>query len=234
MSRASLFVVTLLAGPLAAAPVPAGPKQPDDPIPLATARFLKYRKVQKELKMTAEQRIELLDALEDIQEDYEKRLLALDKMPNTPDEAYEKLDQDRAKAVEKLLTGAADKQLTVAQRGRLRQLGWQVLGPEAFADPGLQKQLQFTDAQKEAVEDLVGRVDAQVRRYLDALGGDGEDKVRAEVVEFRKAEVKKFAGAMTANQRDAWKVLAGEPAKGFDADELWLKVIEDEEFDVVP
>jgi len=234
MSRASLFAAALLAGPLAAAPVPMGPKQPDDPVPSATAKFLKYRKVQKELKMTAEQRINLVDALEDIQEDFDKKRAALDKMPNAPDDAFDKLDRDEAKAVVKLMTATADKDLTAAQRARLRQIGWQLRGPAAFADEGLQKQLQFTDAQKKAAAELAGRTAEQTDRYLDARGDDNEAKVKAEVVEFRKTGAKKFVDALTANQREAWKQLVGEPVKGFDVDELWFKSVEEEELEPGP
>lgn len=229
MSRVSLFAAALLAAPLAAAPVPMGPKQPDDPVPPATAKFLKYRKVQKELKMTAEQRINLIDALEDIEEDHAKKVAVLDKMPNAPDDAFDKLDKERAKAVEKLMTTTADKDLNATQRARLRQVGWQLRGPAAFADAGLQKQLQFTDAQKKKAADLAERVTEQTDRYLDALGDDDEAKVKAEVVEFRKAEVKKFVDAMTANQRDAWKQLVGEAVKSFDVDELWFASVEEDD-----
>lgn len=232
MSRVSLFALLSLAAPLAAAPVPKGPDAPDEPATYDTARFLKYRKVQKELKMTAEQRINLIDGLEDIEEDYEKRLLALDKMSNVPAEMYDKLDAERQKSLEKLVTTTADKHLTAAQRTRLRQLGWQILGPSAFTDKALQKLLKMTEAQKENAEELAEQVEGQADRYLDALGDDNEDKVKAEVVEFRKTEVKKFVESLKADQRELWKALVGEPVKGLNVDELWFKFIEDEELAV--
>src|SRR5262245_2027927 len=96
---AALFLVTALAD---AAPVPMG-KAPDEPVTPAAAKLLKYRKVQKELKMTAEQRVNLLDGLEDIEEDFEKQITALEKMPNAPDEAFDKLEKERMKSIEKLV-----------------------------------------------------------------------------------------------------------------------------------
>src|SRR5262245_58309142 len=106
---AALFLLSSLAD---AAPVPVGPKAPDEPVPTATAKLLRYRKVQKELKMSAEQRINLYDALEDIEEDYEKRLLMLEKMPNAADDAFDKLDKARLTSIEKLVKQTADKELS--------------------------------------------------------------------------------------------------------------------------
>lgn len=229
MSRALVLAAVLLPAPLAAAPVPVGPKAPDAPVPPATARLLKYRKVQKELNMTADQRITLIDALEDAEDDYEKKLVALDKNPDTPDEAYEKLDKERAKAVEKILSGVADQSLPPARRARLRQLGWRVQGPAAFADASLQKSLQMTAGQKKVAAELLERSESLAGRYLDSLGDETEDKVKADVVEFRKVEVKKFVEGMTAHQKDAWKALVGDAPAEFDADEMWFRLVEDED-----
>jgi hypothetical protein len=233
MSRSAILLagLLLLTSSAHAAPVPKGPKAPDEPVPTAAAKLLKYRKVQKELKMSAEQRINLYDALEDIEEEFEKRLLALDKLPNAPDQAYDKLDKDRLASVEKLVKTTADKELNAAQRARLRQIDRQVRGPGAFAEPAVQKALQLTDDQKKAAAELAERAAAQAERYLDELGGDDEDKVKADAIAFRKDSAKQFAAALTADQRDLWKSLLGEPVKGFDADELWLRVVEDEDLE---
>jgi hypothetical protein len=234
MFRTLLFTAGLLlvtAG-ASAAPVPAGPKA-DDAVPYPTAKLLKYRQVQKELRMTAEQRINLHDALEDIEEEYEKRLLALDKLPNVPDEAFQKVEKDRLKALEKLLTTTGEKVLTPVQRARLRQVGRQVSGPAAFADPQVQKALQLGDDEKKAAAALAEQAEAKADLYLTHLGDDDEDKVKAEVVAFRKESVKQFTGLLTAERRDAWKALLGEPVQGFDADALWLRLVEEEDLDAL-
>jgi hypothetical protein len=129
---------------------------------------------------------------------------------------------------------AADKELNAAQRARLRQIDRQVRGPAAFTEPAVQKALQLTDDQKKAAAELAERQAAQAERYLDELGGDDEDKVKADAVAFRKDSTKKFADALTADQRATWKALVGEPVKGFDADELWLRLIEDEDLEAFP
>lgn len=234
MSRSSLFASALLltVSQLAAAPVPVGPKLPDEPVPVSAAGLLRYRPVQKDLKMTAEQRINLIDAIQDVEEDFEKKFAALDRMQNVPDDAFDKLDDARIKAVTKALRAAADTGLTAEQRTKLRQIDWRVRGPAAFADSYLQKRLELTDDQKKAAAALAERAEAQVESYLDALGnGAEEDKVKAEILTARKDGLKKFVDAMTAEQKERWKGLAGEPTKGLDADEVWFKMTEDEDLD---
>jgi len=229
MSRRAILpaVVLLLAPAAPAAPVPAGPK--DDSVAASAARLLKYRKVQKELRMTAEQRVTLIDALEDMKEDYEKKVIQIANMPNRPDDAFDKLDAEHAKAFEKLVGDTAEKQLTPAQRTRLRQIDWQLRGPAAFADPRVQKLLSLTDDQKEAAAALAEQAKGKAELYLNSIGDDNEEKVKAEVLAARKEAVKKFTATFTADQRDTWKAVLGDPVTGFDADELWFKVIDDED-----
>jgi hypothetical protein len=231
MSRTAILFATavFLATPILAAPVPMGPKAEDEAVPYPVAKLLKHRKVQKELKMTAEQRITLVDAMEDLEEEYQKQVTKLDKMPNAPDEAYDKLDVERQKSHEKLYTSTADKSLTAAQRSRLRQIDWQVRGPAAFADAKVQKTLQLSDDEKKAAAELVERLKEHAERYLDIAGDDGEEKVKEEISTFRKDSTRKFLNSLTADQRAAWAAMIGEPVKGFNVEEMWFKIVDDEE-----
>jgi hypothetical protein len=231
MSRTAILFTTafLLAAPALAAPVPKGPKAEDEAVPFSVAKLLKHRKVQKELKMSAEQRITLVDAMEDLEEEYQKQVTKLDKMPNAPDEAYDKLDTERQKSTEKLYTSTADKSLTAAQRSRLRQIDWQLRGPAAFADAKVQKALQLSDAEKKAAAELAERLKDHAERYLDIAGDDGEAKVREEISTFRKDATKKFLDGLTEDQRMTWKAMIGEQVKGFDVEEMWYKIVDDEE-----
>ncbi|MBA4068148.1 MAG: hypothetical protein C0501_31495 [Isosphaera sp.] len=235
MSRPRIFAGLLLASVSAAssaAPAPA-PK-PDEPVPAAAARLLKYRKVQKELKMSAEQRIAIVDGLEDVEEAFEKALDVLDKMPNAPDEAFDKLEKERAKGVAKVLADAAAKGLTPAQRSRLRQIDRRLRGPAAFADPAVQTALGLTDAQKKAAADLAEKATAHAERYLDTLGNDNHEAVKKEVLAFRADGAKGFVAALTADQQATWKAMLGDPVTGFDPDELWFAVFSDEDAEPAP
>jgi hypothetical protein len=234
MSRRAipLFALLFLAAPLSAAPVPAQPK-PDDSTAPSAIKLLEHRKIQKELKMSAEQRIVLLDGLADIEEDYEKKIIELANMPNAPEEAYEKLDKERLKAVDKLLTGA-EKNLTATQRARLRQCDWRLRGPAAFTDPQVAKKLQLTDAQKKKAADATERLKSEVQRYFQGEGDENEATRKNALFEFRKARVKEVEDALTADQKTAWATMLGDASTGFSVDELWLKIEEELDLMIVP
>jgi hypothetical protein len=231
MSRTAILVATavFLAAPVIAAPVPMGPKAEDEPVPYTVAKLLKHRKIQKELKMSADQRITLLDAREDIEEENQRQVDKLDKMQDATEEAYDKLEAERQKSIEKLYTSTADKSLTPTQRTRLRQIDWQLRGPAAFADPKVQKVLQLSDADKKAAAELAEQLKDHAERYLDIAGDDGEEKVRKEISTFRKDATKKFLDGLTADQRATWAAMIGEPVKIFDVEEMWFKIVDDEE-----
>jgi hypothetical protein len=227
----SFTALGLFTVPLSAAPVPVGPKPADEPISYTTAKLLQHRKVQKELKMTAEQRINLHDALEDIEEDFEKQIEALDKLPNAPDDAFEKIERNRQKMIRSALIKTAEKELTATQKQRLRQVDRQFRGPAAFASADVQKALQLTDPQKKAAQELLERTNAVIERYLNSLDNDDEAKAKVEARDFRKEAAAKFVEQLTADQQTTWKKLLGEPTTGLDVEELWFRVIaaDDEE-----
>jgi hypothetical protein len=205
-----------------AAPVPAGPKADDSVSPRAIS-LLQYRKVQKELKMTAEQRVVVLDGLADIEEQYQEKFGELAQMSTATDEQYEKLDKDREKATELLLTGAA-KSLTAGQQMRLRQLDRRLRGPLAFVDPQVEKKLQLTDDQKKKAVEVAGRIKTALERYLDNNDNETEAKRKADLFRFRKARLKELEDALTADQKTAWATLLGDAPTGFVVDDLWLKI----------
>ena len=224
----ALLILVAQAG---AAPIPPQPK-PDDSVSPSAVKLLKHRKVQKELKMSAEQRVVIFDGLADIEEEYEKKLEDLSRMPNAAEEAYDKLDKDREKAVEKLLTESATKGLNAAQRTRLRQLDWRIRGAGAFADEQVAQKLQLTDAQKKKAADVAERMKGDLDRYLDGAGGDDDAKRKADLFASRKDRLKEMTDALTADQKTAWATMLGEDAKGFAADELWLKIEEESDLSV--
>ena len=147
-----------------AAPVPAGPK-PDDSVSPTAVKLLQHRRIQKELKMSAEDRVVIFDGLADIDEEFEEKAEALAKKPDAPEEEYEKLDKERQKATDKLLEGVTGK-LTAVQRGRLQQLDWRLRGPAAFADSQVEKKLQLTDAQKKKVAEAAERMKGELNRAI--------------------------------------------------------------------
>jgi hypothetical protein len=235
MSRRAIplaFATLLLAGPLAAAPVPPQPKA-DSSISPSAVLLLQQRKVQKELTMTAEQRVAVFDGLADIDEEHEKKLDALARKPDAPEEEYDKLNKERQKASEKLLADTAGK-LTTAQRTRLQQFDWRLRGAAAFTDPRVEKKLQLTGAQKKKAAEVAERMKGALSRYLDGEGDEDDAKRKAELFDFRKARLKEMQDALTADQKTAWATMLGAAPTGFVVDDLWLKIEEDADLNLPP
>ncbi|MBM3980649.1 MAG: hypothetical protein FJ304_10250 [Planctomycetes bacterium] len=227
------LVLVLAAGQLVAAPVPPQPK-PDDTVPDSAVRLVERRKIQKELKMTGDQRIAIVDGLADVEEAFEKKFNELGNNPNATDEMFAALDRAQRKAIDDVLANAVAKGLTAAQRGRLCQLDWRVRGAEAFSDPGVAKKLQLTDAQKKKAADASEHIRGEVNRYLQGEGNDDESKRRASLFAIRKERLKELEGALTDDQKTAWATLLGPAPTGFDVDDLWLRTEEDKELIAVP
>lgn len=223
-----MFPALLLALPVwvlaTAAPVPAAPKA-DGTLGASAPKLLEHRKVQKELKLSAEQRIGIIDAIEDVEETFEPKFEALGKLENPPEDAYDKLFREQAKAVEKVLTEAVTK-LTPAQRARLRQLDLHVRGPVAFADPAVANALKLTDDQKKKAAEVEEQVRDAVDKFLDGFGDDDEATRKAKLFALRAAQLKELVNGLTKEQQEAWSGLYG-PKPAFDADALWLRIEED-------
>ncbi len=228
--RVWVFAV-LVCGPLCAAPVPVQPKA-DAAVPPSAARLLAHRKLQKELKMTAEQRIALVDALEDVDEEYAKKFQDLAKVPNLPDEAFDRLDRAQEAARAKALSDAA-KGLTAAQRARLNQLDVRVRGVAAFADPAVEQALELTAAQKKTVKTALEQLKAAVDKFLDGDGdeNDTEGQRKAKLFAVRAERQKDIEALLTKDQREKWARLQGEKPAALDVNELWLHA--EEEADLV-
>jgi hypothetical protein len=221
----------VVAAPLAdAAPVPA--TKADETVPVSAARLLRFRKVQKELQLTAEQRITVIDGLEDIEEAYQSEIDRLIRMVNSPPDQFEKAEQRRRKSMDKFLMETAARRLTAGQRLRLRQVDWQARGPAAFTDPRIEQDLQLTDDQKKAVAALTERQHGLVLQLMDQRGNDTEEQFKTDLRTFRTEAVAQFVESLKPDQRATWKALLGEPVKSFDLYELWICAIQEDDWEL--
>lgn len=227
MFRSACLFALLVCASLCAAPVPVLPKA-DDALPASATKLLEHRKLQKELKMTAEQRIALVDALADLDEAFEKKFLDLANQPNAPDEAFDKLDREQEAARAKVYATTA-KDLTAAQRARLKQLDVRVRGVTAFADPAIEKALQLTDAQKKTVKVSADQLKAAVGKFLgDGDENETEEQRREKLFAFRAERQKDIEAVLTKEQKEAWARLQGDkPSAALDLNELWLQAEEE-------
>ena len=230
----ALACILIVAGVACAAPVPVLPKNADDDASPTALKLLKNRKIQKELKLNAEQRIAIVDGLADIDETIDKKRTALLKEPNATPDRFEKLEKDHLDANVKLLKATAAKTLTPSQRSRLKQITRQIHGPESFKDLALQRLLAFTDAQKKAVATFEKQLEEKITSYLSLLGNDDSDNRKEELLKFREESLKSLVAGLAMDQREVWKSLLGEPVKGFDAVELWFALLEEDDDKPVP
>jgi len=205
----------------AANPVPA---DSGSVVPLRVAKLVAYSKVQREIKMTDKQRVTLSDAMEDIEETWVLEMLPERKLPiQVRGPGKSKADEVRDTAFNKLMIDTAEKELTRAQRSRLRQVDYQLRGPAIFADEDLQKILAFDASQREAAQTLGEKANALVIGYLKS-SDEKSDAAKAEYLTFRKESVGRFTSRLNAAQRDTLKELLGEPVRSFDLIELWSRI----------
>jgi hypothetical protein len=222
-----LSVLILLGGIVSAAPVPMA-KPTTDAVPDPAAKLLKNRKVQKELKLSAEQRIAIVDGLEDISEAIDKKRDKLLKGGNFTPDVFEKLEKEHQEKIDKFLQTTAAKKLSEAHRTRLKQIDRQVRGPAALQDPATAKLLSLTEEQKKKVAAAVKQLEERVDGYVSQMGNDDADNLKEEIVKYRKETMTTLFAGFTADQKEIWKSLLGEPA-ALDPLELWFSLIEADE-----
>ena len=110
--------------------------------------------VQADLKITADQKTAITKLQSDMQAKRQEQMQALrgnggggggfDREAMTA--AFEKMQKEEEAAVNKILTAE--------QQARLKQITFQMRGANALTDATVQKELDFTTAQKRKVEDL--------------------------------------------------------------------------------
>ena len=223
----ALACILIVASAVAAAPVPIPPKAANDEASPAAAKLLKNRKVQKELKLSAEQRITIVDGFADIDEAIDKKREKLLKQQNATPDVFDKLEKEHQEAIAKLLKTLPGKLLTAPQRSRLNQIHRQIQGPESFTEPALDKLLAFTETQKTTIAKFQKDLEEKIELYLGTLGNDDSDNRKEDLLKFRNESLKSLVAGLTMDQREVWKSLLGEPVKGLDALELWFTLLEE-------
>jgi hypothetical protein len=228
MGMASLSAFTMAIA-FVIAPVPATPRT-DEETPSSAAKLLRYRIVQKELKLTAESRIIILDGIGNIEDGFDKKRKILIGMPNVPEARFDQLDEEERTVTEKFFLQAAAKQLNTAQRLWLKQLDRQVRDTAALADAATAKRLALTDKQLKAVEETIKQLDEKAEAYVDKIHEIGSDNRKDDLIKLRQESAKRLLEMLSADQREQWKQLLGKPIKNLDPLELWLMVLEDSAF----
>lgn len=170
------------------------------------AFLLRNTDVQKELKLTEEQIADYKKFSDGIQETMREKfqeLIGLDEKERDAKikELMTSISADCMKAVK----------LTADQSKRLKQIGLQAQGAEAYSDPEVQKALKLTDKQKEEIKTI--QKDAQKDMedmFRDLQGGDRQE-IAKKMQEHQKATNQKVVAVLSEDQKKAWKKLVGAP-----------------------
>jgi len=162
--------------------------------------------VQKELKLTEDQVTKAKEAVQSINEKFQEdraKLADLDQ-----GERIQKGQELAAKQGEEIYAALA-KDWKPDQVKRLKQLGVQQAGLQAFMNPSVAKTLKLTDEQKEKVRTFQGEQMEEMRGLFGG-GGDPAD-AQKKMAAMRKEFLAKGVAILTDDQKKEWKELNGEP-----------------------
>jgi RNA polymerase sigma factor (sigma-70 family) len=186
-----------------AAPVPKIERVTDEDITVERLEMLDSRRVQREIKLTAEQRVKLLDGLDALMDE---RVAAFDAANGTVPPVYRNWE-DEQKAFEAKKRAFAATVLTPRQFARLLEVEVQLAGEFAPMDPRVAEALKLTGEQKEKVIEVL-RSNEDFTQYAQQaqVPPVGPVRVIKKPAEMRELVEKE----LTATQRAGWVELAGE------------------------
>jgi Spy/CpxP family protein refolding chaperone len=166
------------------------------------AMLLRAEAVQKELKLTDDQKAKLEDFFAGMMERFQE-LRDLD-----PEERREKI-QEIQKENDKTIAGI----LKPEQVKRLKEIGYQQAGAMALNDPEVIKALGITDEQRDQVRELNRNMMEEMRELIQP-GQPPDEEARNKMQELRKGVGEKMMKILTEEQKKKWKDMQGEPFKG--------------------
>jgi hypothetical protein len=174
--------------------------------------LIHYQSVQEELKLTKDQIQKIQSIPQKTFEKYQKEMTALRKEGQTLYEKQQKLstatNDDTAKAMVDLLK---PEQVT-----RLKEIEIQARGLEAFADTSVQKALDLTEEQKDAVKTLRAELNQTINNLRREAFGNRKKaaKLQEDIAATTKESEEKVLGKLNAGQKKSWQKMSGAPYKG--------------------
>jgi len=206
---ALVAAVTITVGGAAIAQRPNQAARPPVNIGLV---LLTNAELQKELKITDDQKKEL-KALMTKAEDLNKK-----RSESGRDRAAMLEVQKAATELGDDVAKAGDKTFTADQKKRLKQIDFQRQGLAAFATDDAQKALKITDEQKKAIKEMAGgyqKATQELRKEVMAgAQGRGTPEQQADIAKgtakLTEETMAKLMTSMTDEQKKAHKELVGE------------------------
>jgi Spy/CpxP family protein refolding chaperone len=167
--------------------------------------ILMAENVQKDLKLTEDQKSKVQDTIRGIMESRRDEMQAL--RDASPEER-----QTKMAAMQKSMADEAKKALglTADQSKRFDQIGIQARGIQAFADPAIASKLNLTADQKSKLSDLGQGAREKLQQIRDSANGDFQEMAK-QMAAYRREQMTKVQAMLSDAQKGAWKDLTGEP-----------------------
>ncbi len=163
--------------------------------------------VQKELDLKEEQVEKVRTTLQEIREKHGDEMRSLQDLQG--DERREKMQSILATMEKESKEGLA-KVLTEEQSKRYEQIVLQQRGIEALTDPVVQKALSLNDDQTQKIDQIQQDLMEKSRELLQGAQGNFRE-VMPKVMAARREAFTKAADVLTAEQKETWKKMIGEP-----------------------
>jgi len=163
--------------------------------------LLMQKSVQDELKLTDDQ-------IKQAEELAAKQREARQTLQDLSQEERGKKIQEMNKANEK----AVSQFIKPNQAKRLKQISLQLAGAQAFINPEVATELKLTDEQKQKIKEIRKQTAEEARTIRENTTDQAE--ARQKTRELNRNATGKVMALLTAEQKDKWKEMTGEPFKG--------------------
>lgn len=189
--------------------------------------LLQVEQVQKEIKLTEDQKAELKKLNDAAREEFRKAMEEFRDL--SPEEARQKFQENREKYQQqaqqraKEMTEKLGQILKPEQMTRLNQIEMQLAGVQVLQRPEVQEKLGLTDDQKSQLKTIQEEMQSKMQELFPRRGDDeGERPSREEMrermqqawqkmAELRQETEKKCKAVLTDEQRPKLVELMGEP-----------------------
>jgi Spy/CpxP family protein refolding chaperone len=164
--------------------------------------LLGQKSVQDELKLTEDQ-------VKKVAEVAEKMRAERGKLRDLQGDERTQKAQELAKEASKAIGEILNKD----QAKRFKQIGLQVQGAAAIANPEIAKELKVMDDQLIKITELQQQARQEMRKIRQDAAGDQAEAIK-KITEYRKAINEKILKLLTDEQKAKWKEMTGKPFTG--------------------
>ena len=167
--------------------------------------LLSNESVQKELKLDDAQLTKVKELAE---KNREKMMAAREETKDLDQEERMKKMQELMKEMNESTIKAVGEFMKPEQVKRLHECSYQVRGAMAFADPGVIKKLNITDAQKDDIKKITDE-SMEAAREIGAGFRDDPEGTQKKMAEHNKETLTKVVAKLNDEQQKTWKEMLG-------------------------